>query len=141
MGKWTIIWYRSYKKTLTDITPYRKIAFSRKRRTLFENDDIVDEQKKLTNISRDFEQDDVYLIAEIHEVISDELWQATQVKLNLKQENMNILWIRSWKDVRTHLLSEFHEMPMVGKECLETKLSRKKIHNGTKYNWRFLLWL
>ncbi|MGI0348013.1 recombinase family protein, partial [Streptococcus pneumoniae] len=99
-----------------------KIAFGR--RTLEKVHGTRNEYKQV-------EQDE-YLIAEgIHEaIISDELWQAAQVKL--KSQAKKYEHVNKGKDVRTHLLSGIVKCPicevgMLGNKCI------KKKKDGTKY--------
>lgn len=99
-----------------------KIAFGR--RTLEKVHGTRNEYKQV-------EQDE-YLIAEgIHEaIISDELWQAAQVKL--KSQAKKYEHVNKGKDVRTHLLSGIVKCPICGVGMFGNKCIKKK-KDGTKY--------
>lgn len=75
---------------------------------------------------------DEYLIAEgIHEaIISDELWQAAQVKL--KSQAKKYEHVNKGKDTRTHLLSGIVKCPICGVGMFGNKCIKKK-KDGTKY--------
>ena len=99
-----------------------KIAFGR--RTLEKVHGTRNEYKQV-------EQDE-YLIAEgIHEaIISDELWQAAQVKL--KSQAKKYEHVNKGKDTRTHLLSGIVKCPICGVGMFGNKCIKKK-KDGTKY--------
>lgn len=83
------------------------------------------------NEYKQVEQDE-YLIAEgIHEaIISDELWQAAQVKL--KSQAKKYEHVNKGKDTRTHLLSGILKCPICGVGMFGNKCIKKK-KDGTKY--------
>lgn len=99
-----------------------KIAFGR--RTLEKVHGTRNEYKQV-------EQDD-YLIAEgIHEaIISDELWQAAQIKLKAQAKKYE--HVNKGNDVRTHLLSGTVKCPLCEVRMFGNKSIKYK-KDGTKY--------
>ena len=99
-----------------------KIAFGRR---------TLEKVHGTRNEYRQVEQED-YLVAEgIHEaIISDELWQAAQVKL--KSQAKKYEHVNKGKDTRTHLLSGIVKCPICGVGMFGNKCIKKK-KDGTKY--------
>lgn len=99
-----------------------KIAFGRR---------TLEKVHGTRNEYRQVEQDD-YLIAEgIHEaIVSDELWQAAQVKLKAQAKKYE--HVHKGNDVRTHLLSGIVKCPICGAGMFGNKCIKYK-KDGTKY--------
>lgn len=99
-----------------------KIAFGR--RTLEKVHGTRNEYKQV-------EQDD-YLIAEgIHEaIVSDEVWQAAQVKLKVQAKKYE--HVNKGKNMRIHLLSGIVKCPLCGAGMFGNKSIKYK-KDGTKY--------
>lgn len=99
-----------------------KIAFGR--RTLEKVHGTRNEYKQV--------EQDKYLISEgIHEaIVSDEVWQAAQVKL--KSQAKKYEHVHKRKDTRIHLLSGIVKCPICGVGMIGNKCIKKK-KDGTKY--------
>lgn len=99
-----------------------KIAFGRRR---------LEKVHGTRNEYRQVEQDD-YLVAEgIHEeIVSDELWQAAQVKLKVQAKKYERTTQR--KDMQIHLLSGIVKCPVCGAGMYGNKSVKYK-KDGSKY--------
>ena len=99
-----------------------KIAFGRR---------TLEKVHGTRNEYRQVEQDD-YLVAEgIHSpIVSDELWQAAQVKL--KSQAKKYEHTNKGKDIRTHLLTGIVKCPVCGAGMFGNKCVKYK-KDGSKY--------